>query len=482
MIVTAPNFMAIAPEIFVLCMACVTLLTGVCVQQRFKRVSYLLAQLTLLGAALLTLVLFSHPHISTFSGLFVVDKVANILKLFIYITSFFVFIYSRDYIESRPVPFGEYYVLALLAILGMMVMVSASSLLSLYLGLELMSLPLYAMVALQRDAKASSEAAMKYFVMGALASGMMLYGMSMIYGATDSLQLTSIAQVIAHTPSQYSLIMIFGMVFLIVGLCFKLGAVPFHMWVPDVYQGAPTSVTAFIASAPKLAAYGILVRILIDAMPGFSHQWHQLLLVVAILSMALGNLVAIVQTSIKRMLAYSSIAHIGYMLLGFVAAQPFGFSASLFYMLSYSIMSVAAFGILALLSRTGVDVEHISSLSGLNKRNPWLAFIMLLIMFSMAGIPPLVGFFAKMGVLEAVIRAKMVWVAAVALLFAIIGAYYYLRVVKVMYFDEAQDATCINIPLDTRLAMSINGLAVLGLGLFPSGLISICRVAFGVPV
>lgn len=372
----------------------------------------------------------------------------------------------------------EYYVLGLFSILGMMVLVSADHLLSLFLGLELFSLPVYAMVALHRDVKACSEAAMKYFVMGAIASGILLYGISMLYGATQTLFIPLIAHTIASTPPSQQLILTFGLVFVVVGVAFKLGAVPFHMWVPDVYEGAPSSVTLFITSAPKIAALGMAVRLLVDAMPGLSQEWQQLLVIIAILSMAVGNLAAVVQSNIKRMLAYSSIAHMGYMTLGLLTATPDGYAAATFYIIAYAIMSLIAFGMILILSKAGFEAEKIDDFRGLNTRNPGLAFLMLLVMFSMAGIPPLVGFMAKVAVLNALIVTHQLWLAVVALLFAIIGAYYYINVVKVMYFEDPKIKTPVVWSWSSKITLSLNGLVILFLGLSPGLLFNICRSVF----
>ncbi len=479
MIAETFNFIPVLPEIFLLAMICVVLLADLFVPQKTRLVTYSLTQLTLIGTTLLVVWLYlSAPATIIFHGAFVLDRFAVTLKFFMLLITIFAFIYGRDYIREHKIPRGEYYILGLLAVLGMMVLVSAHNFIPLYLGLELSSLPLYAMIALQRDSVLTTEAAMKYFVLGALASAILLYGMSMIYGATHTLDLSEIAKATVATPPLQQFILIFGMVFLITGIAFKFGAAPFHMWVPDVYQGAPTSVTLFIGSAPKIAALGMAVRLLVDALPDLVMQWQQVFIVIAVASIALGNVVAIVQSNLKRMLAYSAIAHVGYMSLGLLTGTAFGYSAAMFYILAYAIMSLGAFAILVLLSRSGVEVEQITDLKGLNARNPWLALMMLLVMFSMAGIPPAVGFFAKLGVLEALVGVHQVWLATLALLFAIIGAYYYLNVVKVMYFEEPEDATPIVPALDARLAISINGLAILALGMFPSSLINICRTAF----
>lgn len=470
------DLLTILPECFVLSMTLLVLLAGL-ISTR-KKFVYLLTQLTLIGALVITADRYIHAPTLSFAGHFVSDKMASLLDIFIFITSFFAFVYSRSYIKLRNIPQLEYYTLGLFSILGMMVMVSGHSLLVLFLGLELLSLPLYAMVAIQRDASLGSEAAVKFFVTGSLASAMLLYGFSLIYGATGSLDINNIAQIIAHNTHESRMILTFGLVFVLAGLAFKFGAAPFHMWVPDVYHGAPSSVTLFLASAPKIAVLGMTLRIFATALPSLLAETQQLIIVLAIVSMAIGNIVAIAQSNIKRMLAYSSIAHIGYMLLGIIAGTAEGYAAAAFYIITYAIMTVCAFGMIVLLSKAGFEGEEIQDLQGLNARNPWFAFMMLLAMFSMAGIPPIVGFFAKLGVLQALVNVHLVWLAAIALVFAIIGAYYYLRIVKVMYFEEPTDATPLVEPLDLRMAMSINGVAILLLGLFPSTIITLCREAF----
>jgi NADH-quinone oxidoreductase subunit N len=477
-----PNFTPAIPEIFVLAMICITLLIGVFFEKRFKNISYYLVQCTLVVAALLTWHVFSHydagAKVFTFEGSFLLDKLSVLLKLFIYLSAFMTFFYSRQYNNDRHIPSNEFYVLGLLSVMGMMILVSSYNLLTIFLGLELLSLPIYAMVALPKKNRCI-EAAMKYFVVGAIATGMLLYGMSMIFGATKTLDLAQIASFIAATPASTHLIFIFGLVFLIAGIAFKLGAAPFHMWVPDVYDGAPTSATLFIASAPKIAAFGLIIRLLVDALPGLHVQWQEIWIVIAILSMAIGNLVAIVQTNIKRLLAYSSIAHMGYMILGLACGTAYGNTAALFYIISYTIMTLGAFGMIILMSRAGFDANEINDFRGLNDRNPWMAFVMLLIMFSLAGIPPIVGFIAKVGVLEALIQSHLVWLAVLAILFAVIGAYYYLNVVKVMYFEDAEaGAKPVAIPGDMTMAITLNAIAVLFLGIFPGALFALSQLKF----
>jgi len=467
------------PEIFLLGMTCVVLLVDLLVPQRKQWLTYCLTQFTLIITILCVIALSGNYKVILFHGEYILDPMGCLLQLFILAISVFAFVYARQYLVEHDIPRGEYYILGLFSVLGMLVLVTAHSFLTIFLGLELLSLPLYAMVALQRNLAICAEASMKYFVMGAIASAMLLYGLSMVYGAVQSLNITVVARAMSVSPLDQQLILVFGLVFIIAGIAFKLGAAPFHMWVPDVYQGAPTPVTLFVGGAPKIAALGMAIRLLVDAMPHLVVQWHEILVIIAILSITLGNIVAIVQSNLKRMLAYSAIAHVGYMLLGLLAATPEGYSAAVFYMINYAVMSLGAFAILLLLNRSGIEAEYINDLRGLNARDPWLAFMMLIIMFSMAGIPPLVGFFAKLGVLEALISVHMVWLATLALVFAIIGAYYYLNVVKVMYFEEPEgEVTPVTGAMDLRVAVTVNGLVVLLLGMFPSGLIEMCRAAF----
>lgn len=483
---TMPIFSAALPEVFILGMISIILLVDVFLDQRWRTVTYLLVQITLIGAFLLVATQYreySNPII-TFSAHYILDKLAVLTKLFILGTSFFAFIYAHDYIKERQITYGEYYVLGLFAVMGMMVMASAYSFLTIYLGLELLSLPLYAMVAMHKESAVAAEAAMKYFVMGALASGMLLYGISILYGVTGSVQVALIGNVLQHLPPQQSGAILLALVFILAGLLFKFGAVPFHMWVPDVYDGAPTSVTLFIASAPKIAAFCITMRILATALLGAAIAWEQVLIVVAVLSMFAGNILAIAQANIKRMLAYSSIAHIGYTLLGVLAGphSTQGYSAAMFYITTYVFVAAGAFAIIAILSKDGIELDKLEDYRGLNARNPWLAFMMLLLMFSMAGVPPTVGFFAKLGLLEALVAAHYVWLATLALLSAIIGGYYYLRIVMLMYFEEPKEifvGTRLAVAPGAMTAITINGVAVLGLGLLPSALIDMCRISVG---
>lgn len=478
-----PEFSVALPEIFLLCMACFILIVDVCIAERYRIVTYILVQATLVATFILTLPQFKeYPQpIITFSGNYIVDKMAVLSKLFIYLFSFFAFIYARDYLRTRQIARSEYYLLGLLAVIGMSVMASAFTFLSIYLGLELLSLALYAMVAMHKDSSLAIEAAMKYFVLGSLASGMLLYGISILYGVTGSIQIDTVAKVL-QTHENTAAVM--ALIFVLSGLIFKFGAVPFHMWVPDVYQGASTPTTLFIASAPKVAAFAITVRILVQAMPSLQINWEHILIVISLLSMFFGNVLAIAQTNLKRMLAYSSIAHIGYTLLGIIAGpnSTQGYSAAMFYISTYVLVAAGAFAIIAIMSRGGQEFDQLEDYRGLNARNPWLAFMMLLLLFSMAGVPPTVGFIAKLGLLEALVEAHYVWIAALALIFAIIGAYYYLRVVMLMYFEEPTEEAMkqpIIIPTDILVAVTINGTAALFLGLIPSFFIDLCRISVG---
>ncbi len=410
--------------------------------------------------------------------MFVDDLFADLLKLVLYPAVAMVLVYSRGYLAARNLDKGEFYVLTLFATLGMMVMISAGHFLSLYLGLEMLALSLYALVAIDRDSARATEAAMKYFVLGAMASGLLLYGMSMVYGATGSLEIAEVGQRIALGGGNRT-VLVFGLVFVVAGLAFKLGVVPFHMWVPDVYHGAPTAVTLLIGSAPKLAALAIVMRMLVTGLAELAEHWQVMLMILSALSIALGNLAAIAQTNLKRMLAYSAISHMGFMLLGVLSGIVGGdprfalnaYSSAMFYVIAYVLMSLGAFGMILLLSRAGFEAENIEDFRGLNKRSPWFAAIMMILMFSMAGMPFFVGFFAKFAVLQAAIAAKLLWLAVFAVLFSLVGAFYYLRVVKVMYFDAPTDMSPIEGPRDMRILLSLNGLAVALVGLLPQGVL-----------
>jgi NADH-quinone oxidoreductase subunit N len=478
------------PEVVLLLGACVVLIADLYVKSERRTASFVIAQVVLLLCLATTFGvqwIGGTSRFALFNGLFVSDVMANLLKMTAYIAVSVALVYSRQYLLDRNLMRGEFIALLLFALLGMMLMISANSFLIVYLGLELLSLCLYAMVALNRDSAASTEAAMKYFVLGALASGMLLYGMSMIYGATGSLSIPEIARQIgtlSRDGTQHAFL-VFGLVFVVCGIAFKLGVVPFHMWIPDVYHGAPTAVTLVIGTAPKLAAFAMAVRVLGTGLLDLAHDWQQMLVILAVLSMGLGNIAAIAQTNLKRMLAYSTIAHMGFMLLGLLSGwvggnllnKPDAYAASMFYTVVYVMTSAGSFGMLLFLSRKGFECENLDDLKGLNRRSPWFAFLMLLIMFSLAGVPPTAGFYAKLVVLSAAVNAGQVWLAVVAVAFSVVGAFYYLRIVKLMYFDEPADATPVPGHRDMRVLLSLNGLALLAFGLLPEPLMSLCFVA-----
>ncbi len=467
------------PEIFVLSMACVVLMADLFISDQRRGLTHLLACATLVFAIIITLNLRVAPGevFFAFSETFIRDRFGDVLKLFSYLVLLAVFVYSKHYLRQFNLFKGEFYSLSLFALLGVMIMISASSMLTLYLGLELLSLSTYALVALNRNSMIGSEAAMKYFILGSLASGILLYGMSLIYGATGTLELAAISEGLTMAAGE-SLLVSFGLVFIVVGIAFKLGAVPFHMWIPDVYHGAPLAITLFIGSLPKLAGLALAIRMLDNGLGGLHGDWQGMLLVLAGLSLVLGNFAAIAQTNIKRMLAYSTIAHMGFMMLGILAGTPEGYAAAMFYAIVYSIMAAGAFAMVILLSRAGVEAENLDDFKGLARRSPWFAFMMLMIMFSLAGVPVFVGFFAKWQVIAAVLQAGFVWMAVLAVLTAVVGAFYYIRVVKLMYFDEPESDEPITAPVDFRAVLTVNGLAMLGLGLFSGALITLCVNAF----
>jgi NADH-quinone oxidoreductase subunit N len=478
-----PDLYPAAPEIFLLLMSFLVLFVDLVFGATHRWMTAMLTVVTLLGCAAITLVTSDGQTTLTFSNMFVDDLLSDFLKLMTYLAVIMMLVYSRQYLADRGLDKGEFYLLVLYATLGMMVMISAANFLTMYLGLELMSLSLYGLVAIDRDSSRATEAAMKYFTLGALASGLLLYGMSMIYGATGSLEIGGVAQALYHGQSEKT-VLVFGLVFMVAGVAFKLGLVPFHMWIPDVYHGAPTAVTMFIGSAPKFAAFAMALRLLVYALLGLAADWQKMLLVMAVLSIGLGNLAAIAQTNIKRMLAYSAISHMGYMVLGLMSGvvggqvDPFtainAYSSALYYTVAYVMMSLGAFGMVLLLSRAGYEAENLEDFKGLNKRSPWFAAMMLIIMFSMAGIPFFIGFFAKFAVLLAAIKAGYTAVAVIAVMFSLVGAFYYLRVVKLMYFDAPVDSAPIAAGLDLRVLLSLNGLAVAAFGLFPDALMMVC--------
>ncbi|MGA2548737.1 MAG: NADH-quinone oxidoreductase subunit NuoN [Burkholderiaceae bacterium] len=484
------NLLPAYPEILLVVAVSAILLIDMFLSDARRVVTYVLSLVTIAFCAVVNLAfLIDADTIYTFNNMFVSDPMSNLLKVGTYLAVAMSFVYSREFVIQRGLVSGErggeFYAIALFALLGQMVMISANNFLSIYLGLELMSLSLYAMCALARDDRAATEASMKYFILGALASGFLLYGMSMVYGATGSLDLTVIARELASGGSSHT-IMVFGLVFLVAGLAFKLGVVPFHMWIPDVYQGAPTAVTLMIGGAPKLAAFAITLRILVEGMIVFAVDWQQMLIVLAVLSLALGNIAAIAQTSVKRLLGYSTIAQMGFMLLGlfsgvvggnaYSAASAYG--AAMFYVLTYVVTVLGAFGVLMLLSRAGYEADSMEDLKGLFKRSPVAAGVMLVIMFSLTGIPPTVGFYAKFVVVNAAVVAGQVGLAVFALMMSLIAAYYYLRIVKLMFFDDpVSDVPVAPARLDMRLLLAANGAAVVAFGIVPGWLMQYCLIA-----
>jgi NADH-quinone oxidoreductase subunit N len=476
------------PEGILLVGACVLMIVDTFVKGERRAPTYWIAQATLglcLLATLFVVALAGVEKYYIFNRLFVADFLSHLVKLVYYGAVSAALVYSRQWLVDRKLLRGEFFSLLLFSLLGMMIMASASSFLTLYLGLELMSLCLYALVALNRDSPHSTEAAMKYFVLGALSSGLLLYGMSMIYGATGTLNIPDVAKSVGALASRDHNFLVFGLVFVVAGTAFKIGVVPFHMWIPDVYHGAPTPVTLIIGSGPKLAAFAMAIRLLVNALPSLAADWQQMLALLAILSMAVGNITAIAQSNLKRMLAYSAIANMGFMLLGLLSGMVEGnwlnrdaaYGAALFYIIIYTVMSVGAFGMLLLLSRAGFDCENLDDMRGLNRRSPWYAFLMMLLMLSLAGLPPTAGFYAKLAVFNAAVSAGYLWLAVAAVLLSLVGAYYYLRVVKLMYFDDPLDAAEVRPRLPSGVLMSANGLALLVFGLWPQKLMELCTVA-----
>ena len=469
-----PSFAPAVPEMVLLGLISAILVGDTFWSKRFQSLTYYASQISLLVVGYLILISFSTEQIITFDGSFVRDSFADVLKLFTIIVSVGIFLFSREYLQQHKFYSGEFFVLGLFGVLGMFVMISAHNMITLYIGLEIMSLAMYAMIALRKDSSDAVESSMKYFVLGALATGMLLYGFSMIYGATGSITFPQIAQMIAEgNVDRY--VLSFGVVFVVIGLAFKLGAVPFHMWMPDVYHGAPSAVTLYLGTAPIIAGFAMLYRLLEEALPGLVIDWQPLIIAISILSLVIGSFVAIMQTNLKRMLAYSGIGHIGFLLLGVVAASPEGYSAAMFYILVYAITGVAGFGMIVALSKTGDEFDKISDFAGLNSRNPWLALMMLFTMFSMAGIPPFIGFWAKIIVLEEVINAGFTWLAVLAVVTAVISAFYYLKVVKSMYFDKPEDESPIQATSQSALvAVSVVSISMLVLGLLPGPFIELC--------
>ncbi|MDE2274395.1 MAG: NADH-quinone oxidoreductase subunit NuoN [Gammaproteobacteria bacterium] len=474
MVSTLPSFAPIVPEMFVAGMACFILVVDLFLSDRWRDVTHWLAIATVVATAWLTFAVSGNAPLLTFHDMFVNDSMGNVLKLFVYLMVAVTFVYSRGYLRDRSLFKGEFYVLGLFGMLGMMVIISAHNFITIYLGLELLALCLFAMVAMDRDSPIGSEAAIKYFVLGAIASGTLLYGFSLLYGASGTLDLTALGMHIAES-SLVNIGVMLALGFVIVGLCFELEAVPFHMWLPDVYEGAITPVTLYVGALPKIAIFALFIRLLVEGLGGLKLEWHLILTVLAVLSMGVGSIVALMQTNLKRMLAYSNISHVGFILLGILAGTTEGYRAAMFYVITYVIMAAAAFGMIILLARKGFEADRLEDFRGLNDRSPWFAWMMMFVMFGMAGVPPFVGFFAKLYVLRAVIDVHMVWLAVVAVVFAVISAWYYLKVIKLMYFDKPpEDAKPIRCPLEMRWLLSVNGIAVLALGILPGPLMALC--------
>ena len=472
------SLIPVMPEIVLLCAASIVLVLDLFLKDHQRILSYSFAQLGLLATLLAVGLTGNSDTQIVFDGSYIRDPMSDLLKISLLIISIGMFVYAKEFLKRRDLFKGEFLTLSMFAILGMMIMVSSASFLTLYLGLELLALCMYALVAFDQESNDGPEAAMKYFVLGALASGILLYGISMIYGATGALDFATVNQAISAGGLD-QIVLVFGLVFLVIGIAFKFGAVPFHMWVPDVYHGAPTAVTMFVGSVPKIAAFALAMRILVDGLGALHTDWQGMLTILAVLSMAIGNVIAIAQSNIKRMLAYSTISHVGFIFLGILAGTNEGYTAAMFYTIVYAIMALGAFGMIAIMSNKGFEADQLDDLKGLNQRNPWFAGMMMLLMFSMAGVPPTVGFFAKLFVLDAVISIDMVWLALVAVAFSVIGAFYYIRVVKIMYFDKPEDEAPFVAGTDTKIIFSINGLTVLALGLFPTALMSVCTTAIG---
>lgn len=471
------EMMFVVPELALLALACVVLVCDVFSTSANRSLTYWLAQVSLVVVIFLVIYFNPDERVSVFNHHFILDPLSTVLKVTVCAASVVVFLFSYHYFKERGQLQGEYFVIGLFSVLGMLVMISAYSMLTVYLGLELMSLSLYAMVAMNRESGTASEAAMKYFVLGALASGLLLYGISILYGVSGTLVLPELA---GHISSQAGsrIALIFGLVFVVVGIAFKLGAVPFHTWLPDVYEGSPTAVTLFLATAPKVAAFAMTVRLLIDGLQPLHVDWQGMLIILSVLSMAAGNIIAISQTNIKRMLAYSAIAHAGFLILGILPGLEAGlgtsYAAALFYVIAYVIMSLGAFGFIILSGRADHEADQLNDFKGFAEFNPWFAFIMLLFMFSLAGVPPFLGFWAKWFVIKEVIAIGYIWLAILAVIFSVVGAYYYLRIVKLMYFDQPDTMPVIGAGRQVRLMISFNGLALLVLGFMPGELIRIC--------
>jgi NADH-quinone oxidoreductase subunit N len=483
------SLIVVLPEILLLVMACVIAMVDLGVKTRLRNVTYWLTMATLAAVAWLTGSLAAdNQTYYAFGNMLVSDPMGNWLRCFASVAMIVCMVYGRPYAGDRDMlRGGELFTLSMFALLGMFVMISGNNFLVIYLGLELMTLCSYALVALRRDHATSTEAAMKYFVLGAMASGFLLYGLSMLYGATGSLDIGNVFKAVSSGQVKHQ-VLVFGLVFIVSGLAFKLGAAPFHMWIPDVYQGAPTAVTIIIGSAPELAAFAITIRLLVEGLLPLALDWQQMLVVMAIGSLMIGNLAAIAQSNLKRMLAYSTIGQMGFVLLGLLSGVVNGntqfaanaYSSAMFYIVTYVLTTLATFGIILLLAREGFESEEITDLAGLNERSPLYAGVMAICLFSLAGVPPLVGFYAKLAVLQALVASAQplyIALAVFAVMMSLIGSFYYLRVVKVMYFDAPITATTVSAPMDVRLVLTLNGALVLILGILPGGLMTLCAQA-----
>jgi NADH-quinone oxidoreductase subunit N len=460
-------------EMYLVAAICVVLLIDVFAGDKRPGLTSTVTLLALaVGAGLTAMYGHINHHAVLFDGMYVADELGYVLKLVGFMVVAVVLLYSRTYLETRKILRGEYYVLTLTALLGIFVLISANSLLTVYIGVELLALSVYAMVAFDRDSGIAAESAIKYFVLGAIASGSLLYGMSLIYGLTGSLDLEQIA-VKLHSPANLGVIL--GLVFIVVAVAFKLGAVPFHMWLPDVYQGAPTSVTLFVSTAPKIGYFALTLRLLAHGLAGTTAEWTQMLAALAVLSLVLGNTVALVQTNIKRLLAYSTIVNVGFIILGFVAGTPSGYTAALYYTLVYVLVVLGSFGVVLLMSRAGYEADKLDDFKGLYQRDPLLALVMMMLMFSTAGVPPFVGFWAKLRIFQALWETQHFWLVIIAAGFSVVGVFYYLRVIKLMYFDQPTgDAPETEKIAGVRFVLALNAAAVLLLGLLPSGLLELC--------
>ena len=466
------NLMPAMPEIVLLSALGIVLLVDLWTSDKNRYITHVLSLIALVAAAAAQWLVWVPQSVSTFSGMYIADGMSQLSKMVMYAATFALFVYAKPYNQVRDMFRGEFYTLTLFALSGMSVMVSAGHFLTAYIGLELLSLSLYAMIALRRDSADAAEAALKYFVLGALASGLLLYGISMVYGATGSLEFASVLAN-AYDGQANTWLLKLGLVFIVVAVAFKLGAVPFHMWVPDVYQGAPTSVAAFVGTVPKIAAVVFAFRILVTGLGTTVNDWTPMLAILAVASLLVGNLAAIMQSNIKRMLAYSTVSHMGFILLAFMAGA-IGFTAGLYYAIAYVVMGLVGFGVLMLLSNEAFECEEISDLAGLNQRHAWYAFLMLLAMFSMAGIPPLMGFYAKFAVIKALLSQGFVWISVFAVVMSLIGAFYYLRVVKVMYFDKATHEQGMGSNTVAKVVLSVNALLLLVWGVMPQSVMEWC--------